>query len=79
MVRADADLVRLAARVLAGDYLDDPDIVYNQVSRLRVASQPGMWFNVDGELRTNVPITFEAVPGALRVCVGTDYTPDPRL
>ena len=79
VVRADADLVRLAARVLSGDYLDDPDIVYNQVSRLRVASRPGMWFNVDGELRTNAPIAFEAVPGALRVCVGADYTPDPPL
>ncbi len=73
VVRAGADLTRLAARVLAGDYLDDDDIVFNQVSRLHVRSTPGMWFNVDGELRTNVPITFEAVPAALRVCVGPDY------
>jgi diacylglycerol kinase (ATP) len=72
-VRAGADLVRLAARVLAGDYLDDDDIVFNRVVSLRVRSTPGMWFNVDGELRTNVPVTFEAVPAALRVCVGPDY------
>jgi diacylglycerol kinase family enzyme len=32
-----------------------------------------MWFNVDGELRTNVPVTFKAVPQALRVCVGPSY------
>lgn len=74
VVRARADIGRLAARVLAGDYLDDDDIVYNQVSELRVESTPGMWFNVDGELRTNVPVTFEAVPQALRVCVGPGYT-----
>lgn len=73
VIRADADLARLAARVLAGDYLDDDDVVFNRVSRLHVASTPGMWFNVDGELRTNAPITFEAVPGALRACVGPAY------
>lgn len=73
VVRADADLVRLAARVIAGDYLDDPDIVFNRVASVTVRAQPGMWFNVDGELRTNVPVTFEAVPRALRVCVGPDY------
>ncbi len=78
VVRAGADITRLAARVLAGDYLDDPDIVYNRVSRLHVRSTPGMWFNVDGELRTNAPILFEAVPGALRICVGPDYAAAPE-
>lgn len=73
IVRADADLVRLAARVLTGNYLDDPDIVFNRAASVRVRSQPGMWFNVDGELRTNVPVTFTAVPHALRVCVGPGY------
>ena len=77
VVRADADLVRLAARVLAGDYLDDDDIVYNRVSSLRIRSSPGMWFNVDGELRTNAPVTFEAVPAALRVSVGPGYRAAP--
>ncbi len=73
VVRADADLVRLAALVMVGDYLDDDDIVFNRVASLRVRSSPGMWFNVDGELRTNAPVTFEAVPSALRVCVGPGY------
>ena len=77
IVRADADLVRLAARVLAGDYLDDDDIVFNRVRSVRVRSRPGMWFNVDGELRTNAPVTFTAVPGALRVCVGPGYVAHP--
>ena len=67
------DLARLAARAATGDYLLDDDVVFNRVARVAVTSRPGMWFNVDGELRTNDPITFEAVPGALRVLVGPDY------
>ena len=73
VVRAGADLVRLAARVMMGDYLDDDDIVFNRVASLRVRSSPGMWFNVDGELRTNAPVTFEVAPAALRVAVGPGY------
>ena len=67
------DLARLAALVLAGDYITDDAIVFNQVRRVRITSTPGMWFNVDGELRTNEPVEFEAVPGALHVVVGPDY------
>lgn len=67
------DVARLAARVLAGDYLEDDHIVFHRVERLTVRSMPGMWFNVDGELRTNDPITFEVVPAALRVAPGPEY------
>ena len=67
------DVARLVARVLAGDYLQDDHIVFNRVERLSVESHPGMWFNVDGELRTNDPITFEVVPAALRVLAGPTY------
>ncbi|HEX8385694.1 MAG TPA: hypothetical protein VF576_05900, partial [Rubricoccaceae bacterium] len=79
VVRAGSglDLVRLAARVVAGDYLGDDQIVFNRVRHVRIESTPGMWFNVDGELRTNEPVEFEAVPGALRVVVGPDYVADP--
>ncbi len=67
------DIARLGALVLAGDYLADDQIVFNQVRSVRIESTPGMWFNVDGELRTNEPVEFEAVPGALNVVVGPDY------
>ena len=75
IVRAGSvlDIARIAARMLAGDYLEDDQIVFNRVTRVRIESTPGMWFNVDGELRTNEPVEFEAVPGALRVVVGPDY------
>ncbi len=69
-----AALAGLAARALAGDYLDSEHILFRRARRLRVASRPGMWFNVDGELHTNDPVTFEVLPGALRVAVGEDYT-----
>ena len=67
------DVARLAARVVAGDYLADDQIVFRRAGRVRIESQPGMWFNVDGELRANEPVAFEVVPGALRVVVGPDY------
>ena len=71
------DIARLAARVLAGDYLEDDYVIYDRVAGLTVTSRPGMWFNVDGELRTNEPVTFEVAPAALRVVVGPTYTPAP--
>lgn len=67
------DIARLVARLVAGDYLEDDRILFRRVERLTVESHPGMWFNVDGELRTNDPITFEAVPSALRVVTGAAY------
>lgn len=70
------DIARLATRALAGDYLEDDHVVFNRVERLTVSARPGMWFNVDGELRTKDPVTFEVVPGALRVAVGPGYVPE---
>ena len=74
-----AALTALAARALAGDYLDSEHILFRRARRVRVESRPGMWFNVDGELHTNDPATFEVVPGALRVTVGPDYTPEAEV
>ena len=74
-----ADVARLFAGLLTKDYLADQHVVFNRVRKVTIRSTPGMWFNVDGELRTNQPVTFESVPGALRVRVGPDYeaAPDP--
>ena len=35
-----------------------------------------MWFNLDGELLTNEPVTLTVRPRTLRVVVGFDYTPE---
>ena len=70
------DISRLAALALSGaDYLGDELVVYNRVHRVHVEASPGMLFNVDGEIRTDEPITFHAVHAALRFVVGPDYTP----
>lgn len=71
------DIARLATRVFAGDYLSDDQILYRRVQQVRVESKPGMWFNVDGELHTQEPVSFTVVPGALRVLVGPAFTPEP--
>jgi len=73
-----AELAVLAARALTGDYLDSEHVVFRHARRLHVEARPGMWFNVDGELHTNEPITFEIVPRALRVAVGPGYSATPK-
>jgi diacylglycerol kinase (ATP) len=69
------DLAGVAARMLAGDYLNGEGVLHRWARRVRVESQPGMWFSLDGELFGNEPITFTVVPHALRVLVGPDYRP----
>ena len=72
------DIARLTAKAYATeDYTEDAKILYRRVRRVSVASEPGMLFNVDGELHTREPVTFEVVPGALRVVVGPDYVASP--
>lgn len=75
---APLELAGLAARFVAGEHLDSPHVIYRRVRRAHVASDPGMWFNVDGELLAKEPLTFEVVPGALRVAVGADFQPQPE-
>lgn len=75
---APSDVARLSASALGGvDYLEDDMIDFRRVERLAVASEPGMSFNLDGELYTKEPVTFTVVPGAVRMVVGPEYTPHP--
>jgi diacylglycerol kinase (ATP) len=71
------DIAGVAARLLAGNYLNSDQVMHRRVRRLHIASHPGMWFNIDGELFTSEPITFTVLPLALRVVVGPAYTPIP--
>jgi diacylglycerol kinase (ATP) len=71
------ELAEVAARFLAGTYLDSDSVAYRRVRRVHIAARPGMWFNVDGELLTKEPITCTVRPQALRVIVGPDYLPNP--
>lgn len=68
-----SELAKVATQLVAGNYLESPLVTYERVRRIEVASEPGMWFNVDGELITNEPVTFAVVPGGQRVAVGPHF------
>lgn len=67
------DLAGVAARLVTGNYLDSREVFHRRARRVCVHANPGMWFNVDGELLTKEPATFTVVPRALRVVVGPGY------
>jgi len=58
-----------AAQILLGKHLGNEAILFRRASKIRVESKPGMWFNVDGEMISNEPMTFEVIPSALRFVV----------
>jgi diacylglycerol kinase (ATP) len=72
------ELTGVAARLLAGDYTASDLVTHARATRVEVDSQPGMWFNVDGELLTNERIAFSIVPRAIRVIVGPQYAAQPE-
>jgi diacylglycerol kinase (ATP) len=71
------DLTAVAAQLMGGDYLDSDHVTLRRARRIRIQSRPEMWFSIDGEPVGEEPITFTAVPRALRVVVGAEYRPDP--
>jgi len=70
------DLAQLTAQFIAGTYLTNEHVFYRKAQQVAVASTPGMWFNLDGELLTNEPVTLTVRPHTLRVVVGCDYASD---
>lgn len=73
------DVAGVAARLVVGNYLDSSQVLHRQARRVSVASRPGMWFNVDGELFTQQPVTFTVLPRTLRTVVGPGYAPTVSL
>jgi diacylglycerol kinase (ATP) len=53
-----------------GNHLSSASIIYRRAAKITVNSNPGMWFNVDGELVGNEPAVFEVLPRALQFVVG---------
>ncbi len=70
-----ADLAQVGAQVMGGNYLKNPLVQHRRARQIRVESRPGMWFNVDGELLTNEPVTIAVENGALQMIVGAAFTP----
>jgi diacylglycerol kinase (ATP) len=71
------DLTGVAALLLAGDYTQSDYVLHRRGRRVHIASTPGMWFSIDGELLASEDIAFAVRPRSLRVIVGPDYTPEP--
>ena len=65
-----ADLVLVAAQMAVGKHLQSEGVVFRQAAKIAVKSEPGMWFNVDGELIGNDPAVFEVMPRALQFLAG---------
>ncbi len=65
------DLALVAAQMAVGKHLTSEGVIFRRAARVTVKSEPGMWFNVDGELIGNEPATFEIMPGALQFLTGT--------
>ena len=60
----------LAAQIAIGKHLTSEGVVFRRAATIAVKSEPGMWFNVDGELIGNEPARFEIMPRALRFVAG---------
>jgi len=69
--RPAGELALVAAQIAMGAHLSSELIVFRRAASLTVKSEPGMWFNVDGELVGNEPARFEILPRALRFIAPT--------
>ena len=70
--RPAPEMALLVAEILLGKHLADETITFRRAHKVAVTSQPGMWFNVDGELVGNDPAEFEVLPRSLQFVVGQD-------
>lgn len=60
------------------NYLDAEGVFHARAKEVRVETSPeGLAFTADGEVIGDEPVTFTVIPGALKVIVGADYTPEP--
>jgi len=73
-----AELATVATQLVAGNYLESPLVACKRVRHIEIESEPGMWFNIDGELITKEPVSFQVLPSRQRVAVGPDFVAAPR-
>lgn len=73
------EILTLGPMALAGsDYLDKEGVFYTRAREIRVETQPGLEFTVDGEIIGDEPAEFVVIPRALKVIIGPGYVPEPR-
>ncbi len=72
------ELLKLTPSALAGtDYLDQEGVFSTRARVIRVETKPGLVFTVDGEVIGDEPAEFTVLPHALKIMVGSEYTPEP--
>ena len=64
------ELAVLGPQIVLGTHIGSELVHFRQARKITVRSEPGMWFNVDGELMGNSPATFEVLPQVLKLIVG---------
>lgn len=67
------DIVDIVSQALLGSYLECEQVIYRQVRRLLLHSEPSMRFTIDGEVIDEEPVEFEVVPGAISMFVGDAF------
>jgi membrane-associated phospholipid phosphatase len=72
------ELSVVTARLMAGDYLGDENVIHRVARRLDIRSDPPLPLSIDGERVEGSHFAFTVVPRALRVVVGPNYRDDPR-
>jgi diacylglycerol kinase (ATP) len=73
------EILALAPSALAkSDYLDKDGVYFKRAREVRVETQPGLEFTVDGEVIGDDPAEFVVIPRALKVIVGFGYVPEPE-
>ena len=73
------ELLALSPSALAGsDYLDRKGVFCTRATEIRVETQPGLVFTVDGEVIGDEPAEFTVIPRALKIMAGPEYVPEPR-
>ena len=55
------------AQVLGGDYTTHPLVDHYRARQVHIEAAPPMWFNADGELLSNEPVTFTVRPGSIPI------------
>jgi diacylglycerol kinase (ATP) len=67
------DMIDIVGNAVLGSYLESGQVIHRQVKHFQLDSTPGMRFTVDGEVIDKEPVTFDVVPAAIEMYVGTDF------
>ena len=67
------DMVEIVSKTLLTSFLDSDKVMFRQVKKLSLISNPDMRYTLDGEIIDQEPVNFEVVPGAINMIVGTEF------